>query len=537
MSRLDPAPAIAVPAPRVLSAPLNGVVRILLALTGGLLLGIPWFDQGLYWTAWIGSVPLLLALHQTRLSSAFLLGWLSGTLYFAIASYWIIDFIINLRDLSWSSALVLGLAFWCYAGLSVGLSALLFRWVSRRLPNWDLLSFPLCMVVLMNFYPLLFGVYYAEAQSQFLLGLQGVALLGVKSMDIVMLLTGVLLYQLLVNRSPRQRVPMLVASSVLVAWFGYGFVTLHQWDQRILGWETRQIGLVQPNDAVTLGVPEPPKGFSREYPEELAATERLAAEGAELVIWPEARYKGYFELYTVRLGYAEVLQRLGIPLILHDAEQAWAEGESYDFNSLVHLDTYGEQQGLYRKMVLMPFGEYLPDFFRLPGIGWLTNYFFGEFLRPLHPGDTHEVFEVNGMRIMPKICYEAAFPRFVAEAIGADAAGKVLLFVSQDNWFGESTQPFQHASMSVVRAVENRVPMIHLINNGPSVVAAPNGRITAKTEAFLRSELVAPMPFAADSGGSLYSRYPLVMPFLLHSGIAMLLLLALFRRRSPLAEQ
>lgn len=531
MARLDPAlPAAAVPLERSRSLLLSPMQRLLLALAGGVLMGLPWFDQALYWSAWIGCVPLLFALRNASLPFALLLGVVNGVAYFGLASYWIIEFLINLRALSWPLALLCGLLFWCYAGLSIGLSCLLYRWVSQRLPAWDLLSFPICMLVIMGLYPLLFGVYYAEAQARFLPALQGVSLFGVQALDLLMLMTGVLIFQLLIDRARAQRLGKLIAAALLAAWFGYGFISLQQWDQRMQDWERRPIGLVQPNDAVTLDVPEPAPGFTREYPEEMAATERLAGAGAELVVWPEARYKGYFDRYSVRMGYAEVLRERGVSLILHDAERAWDDGEAVYYNSLTHLDTVGEQRGVYRKMLRMPFGEYLPRFFHLPGVGWLTRRLFGDFLRPLQPGLEHSIFEVNGMRLVPKICYETAFPAFVADAIGTDAAGKVLLFVSQDNWFGETRQPFQHSAMSVVRGVENRVPMIHLINNGPSVVAAPNGRLQGSTEAFQGQELLVHMPHSAESGGSFYSRHPRILSLALYAGLAGLLLSALRRR-------
>lgn len=528
MSRQDStSPAALAPADRHRSLILKPV---LLALAGGVLMGLPWVDQALYWTAWIGSVPLLLALRRSSLPFALLLGVVNGVAYFAIASYWIVEFLTHLRELSLPLAILFGLLFWCYAGFAVGLSCLLFRWLSRLIPAWDLLSFPVCMLLIMSHYPLLFGVYYGEAQARFLPALQGVSLLGVQALDLIMLMTSVLLVQLLLDRRRAARVGNLIGTTVLVLWFTYGFIALQQWDQRIQGWDLRPVGLVQPNDAVTLEVPEPPSGYSREHPRELAVTERLAAAGAELVVWPEARYKGYFDRFSVRLNYAQVLRERGTDLILHDAERAWDNGEAVNYNSLVHLGADGEQRGLYRKMVLMPFGEYLPGFFQLPGVGWLTSTFFGEFLRPLRPGIEHRVFDVNGMQVVPKVCYETAFPRFIAASIGADAAGKVLLFVSQDNWFGETRQPFQHSAMSVVRGVENRVPMIHLINNGPSVVAAPNGRIHGRTDAFQRQELLVHMPFSAESGGSFFSRHPGLLSSVLYASMAAMLLIA-YRRQ------
>src|SRR5690606_31448050 len=111
-----------------------------------------------------------------------------------------------------------------------------------------------------------------------------------------MLLFSVLVYRLLdAQQQPRARYSPTagyLAWSLLIAWLVYGYISLHDWDRRMQEWDTRQIGLVQPNDAITLGVPEPAPGFSREYPREMASTERLIAAGAQWVAWPEARYKG-----------------------------------------------------------------------------------------------------------------------------------------------------------------------------------------------------------------------------------------------------
>lgn len=508
-------------------------VRLSLALLSGMLVGIPWLSPELFWTAWLGWVPLLFALRHASLGGALLCGWLAGTLCFAIASHWMLEFVRYLDDFSPWVIVGLSLGFWVYAGFAIGLACVLFRWLTRELGGWELLSFPLCLVSAMALYPLLFQTHFAEAQAAFLLGLQGVDLVGAKGLDMIMMLSSVLFYRLLAGdgRGAALR-GNVVAGAVLAAWFAYGAFSLTAWDARMQEWEIRRVGLVQPNDPVSLTVPEPPRGFSREHPEEMAATRRLAEAGAQLVVWPEARYKGYFDYFSVRQAYAQALAESGVSLIFHDPEGRWVEGQEVHYNSVLHLDASGEEAGLYRKMRRMPFGEYRPAFFGLPGLNWLTTQLFGEFLRPLAAGTEHAEFAVEGMRVVPKVCYETAFPTDVADAIGDDAAGKVLLFVSQDNWFGETTQPFQHRAMSVVRAVENRVPMIHLINNGPSVVAAPNGRTLASTPAFTRAELVAELPFSPSAGGSFYSRHPRVFSLGIFSALGVLGLVALLVSRS-----
>lgn len=496
-------------APAAIVMPL--ACRIMLAALSGALLFIPWLIPHLYWTAWFGWVPLLFALDRTRLPTAMMLGWVTGTLCFAGASNWMVEFAINLKGLSLPLSLGLAAIFWLYAGLSVGLACLVYRWLARAFPGFDVLTFTFSVLGVLAFYPLLFEARLAEAQTQFLPALQGVDLVGAQGLDAVMLIVSVLVFHLLRRRPvwlSGNRAVNVGAAGLVTVWFVYGLFSLNAWDTRVAEWETRRIGLVQPNDPVTLALPKPAPGFSLESPEEMLATERLIKGGATWVAWPEARYKGYFEKYSVRYGYAQRLEKLGVPLIFHDVENRWVEGEHQSFNSVALLGEDGKLADTYRKVQRMPFGEYLPAFFSLPGLKTLSDLFLGEFLRELSAGNGHAYFNMDGMQVVPKVCFETAFPSFVAESVGTDGEGKVLLFLSQDNWFGETTQPFQHRSMSIVRGVENRVPMIHLINNGPSVVASPNGRIITGSRAFARAEMLVDMPFSTESGGSFFSRHP-----------------------------
>ncbi|WP_157719026.1 apolipoprotein N-acyltransferase [Halopseudomonas salegens] len=500
----------------------------ILAIVSGILWFIPWLAPALFVTAWLAPVPLLMALQRANALRAFLLGWLAGSVCFAGAGYWMIDFAINLRGVSWPTSLALASLFWIYAGLALGVGCLLAQFLRRAFPAWQFVTFPLALVVSMGVFPLLFETRFAEAQTGFLLALQGVDLVGAQGLDFLMLMFAVLIFQCLSWRHDAGRWlrhPSLLGWGLLVVWFAYSGSSWLYWEREVAGWSTKRIGLVQPNDAPSIEVPPPPPGFSRENPPEMQASQRLVDAGAELIIWPEARYKGYFERYSVRQAYARQVAEWGVPLVFHDAESQWVGGEQVGFNTVSLLDAQGHGGGHYRKMERMPFGEYLPAFFSMPGIDWLTQRFLGEFLRPLAAGSHHGVFFLDDLLLVPKICYETAFPASVAAAIGDDAAGKVLLFVSQDNWFGETSQPFQHRDMSIVRGIENRVPMIHVINNGPSVVASPSGRVVASTRAFSQTEMVAEMPFSATAGGSFFSRNPLLFNTFIN--VLMMILLAL----------
>jgi apolipoprotein N-acyltransferase len=237
-------------------------------------------------------------------------------------------------------------------------------------------------------------------------------------------------------------------------------------------------------------------------------TQRLAQRGAEIVVWPEARFKGYFDQPSVREAYRYGVAGHGAAGLFHGLERHVEDGRAAQYNTAALLDPSGDLLGSYRKIKRFAFGEYAPLISEIPILRqWVVRYF-GEFLQEITPGDRHRVFDVAGMRIVPKICYESAFPVFLADSVAGDAQGKVIVLLSQDGWFGESRQPSQHLWQSAVRAVENRVPVVHVINNGPSGIILPNGRYAFRTTPFVRSEAVADMPYSLTSGGSFFSRHP-----------------------------
>ncbi|MGI3129517.1 apolipoprotein N-acyltransferase [Halopseudomonas pachastrellae] len=510
------------------------LTRLLLAALSGGLLCLPWIDGALYWSAWIGWVPLLFALQGSRLRQAALLGWVCGTLFYIGTAYWMIDFAIHLKGLSVPVSVMLASLFWLFAGASIAAGCLLFRLISRRLPQLDLLSFPLVIVVVCALYPTLFDIRFSETQAAFVLAIQGIDLVGAQGMDMLMLLVSMLVFQLLQrNLGGPAMMPAAVACALVLGWFCYGWFALAHWDRQAADWPSMRIGLVQPNDAPTRRIPAPPAGYSREYPEEMEATRRLSAAGARWIAWPEARYKGYFDQQSVRQAWADQILGMSSELFFHDVETRNRHDTPISYNTVGWLGQEGALVDQYRKMLRVPFGEYLPGFWTLPGVNWLTTRFLGDYLREVGAGEEHVAFPIDDMRVVPKICYETAFPEFIAESIGEDGGGKVLLFVSQDNWFGETSQPFQHRSISIMRAVENRVPMLHLINNGPSVAVVPSGRAVAGTPAFTRAEMLVDLPYSAASGGSFFSRHAQHLNLLWYSVLVVLLLLALrpVRRR------
>lgn len=163
------------------------------------------------------------------------------------------------------------------------------------------------------------------------------------------------------------------------------------------------------------------------------------------------------------------------------------------YNSLLVFGQGGGLAGLYDKIHLVPFGEYLPFQQTLEAIGLesLTRIRGGFAI-----GETpRRLMRVPGLPpYAPLICYEAIFPAAILQT--PERPG-FLLNVTNDGWFGELTGPFQHFHQTRVRAVEEGLPLVRASNNGVSAVVDPFGRIVARLGLNIRGSIDADLPKSA----------------------------------------
>jgi apolipoprotein N-acyltransferase len=181
----------------------------------------------------------------------------------------------------------------------------------------------------------------------------------------------------------------------------------------------------------------------------------------------------------------------------------------------------------YDKHHLVPFGEFVPPFFR-----WFTEWMqipMGDFERgPL----AQPPFEWAGQRIAPHICYEDLFGEELAASFrGADRAPTVLLNVSNIAWFGDTVAIDQHRQIARLRALEFQRPMVRATNTGSTAVIDAMGRVQAEWPRLSAGALEATVegrsgltPYAHWVGR--WGLWPLV-------GLALALLWGLWPQASP----
>jgi apolipoprotein N-acyltransferase len=105
------------------------------------------------------------------------------------------------------------------------------------------------------------------------------------------------------------------------------------------------------------------------------------------------------------------------------------------------------------------------------------------------------------------------------------AGASLLVNITNDAWYGRTSAPYQHFSMAVFRAVENKRALVRSANTGISGFIDPLGRVLAQTPLFVPAAKCHFMPIM--NVNTLYTRYGDILPITCLLSISAL---ALFRK-------
>jgi apolipoprotein N-acyltransferase len=168
------------------------------------------------------------------------------------------------------------------------------------------------------------------------------------------------------------------------------------------------------------------------------------------------------------------------------------------YNAAFLLRPDGSVGGVYRKIRLVPFGEYVPFqrllFFAAP----LTEQV-GSFT----PGERAEMLPVDGHRVSVAICYEVIYPSLVRRFV--TAGSELLTTITNDAWFGDTSAPAQHFEQAAMRAVEEGRYLVRAANTGISGIVDPYGRVLRQSPVFQPAVIVDEVRLLATT--TFYARH------------------------------
>ena len=173
-------------------------------------------------------------------------------------------------------------------------------------------------------------------------------------------------------------------------------------------------------------------------------------------------------------------------------------------------------------MHLVPYGEYIPLKRFFPFINKMVVGI-GDF----YPGDSKTILRLPEASFAVLICYEIIFPDLTRRFVKNGA--QFLVNITNDAWFGKTSAPYQHLSMAVVRAIENRRFIARAANTGISSIISASGEIQTSSKLFTETLVTGTIHILTIQ--TFYSKYGDIFAYLMVLFTVVLITVALLKMR------
>ena len=509
--------------------------RIILAAASGLMLtgSFPNIDFG--WLIWIAFVPLLIAIRNCGVKKSFVLGFATGMVHYMTLLYWVVYTMRTYGYLPWPVCVLILILFSMVLAAYIAVFSVA---VSRMqlMPVAGLITIPSVWVGLewVRSFFLTGFPWESIGHSQYhtLHIIQISDTLGAYGISFLVLLVNTALFFLYLSLRrydwhgtliSRRFAAVSLAGCLLLLgldWL-YGAHRLSAVDQMVKSVPAIRLKVIQGN--IEQSLKWNPKFQISTIEKHLHLSQSTGDQKPDLIIWPETALPFYFQ-HNVPLTtkVSRGIQEIGTYFITGSPSFARRIHRIDYYNSAYLIGPDGIPLEKYDKTHLVPFGEYVPLKRWLPFLDKLVEQV-GDFDRG-EVGDTI-TWKDNKLGIL--ICYELIFP-YISRAMVRNGA-TLLINITNDAWYGRSSAPYQHFSMAVFRAVENRRALVRSANTGISGFIDPAGRIQTATPLFEEAAATQNVPIL--SGLTFYTRFGDVFAKVCLAIAAMALLYQEMRRR------
>ena len=474
-----------------------------------LVLSFPKFGHPAF--AWIALTPLIVAIARSPESAgstrrAFLLGVAAGAVYFSGTLYWLVETMTTFGGLSTPLAIVAAGALVAYLALfpaafavivmrirrGIGLFAAIGLapaiWVATELGRqyvWDGFPWELLGYSQITFLPI--------AQLASVTGVYGLSAL-------IALVSAGFASSVLLRGRQRWLLAGAAAGSVAICVL-WGYQRLARADLTRTG-EPVRVAVLQGNIAQEdKWNPSLADAITDRY---LRMTREALARGATFVLWPESSTPFYFEQDLVRGGAIRRLaQESGATFLIGSDQVEPIRAATRDepaalyYNAAFLVKPDGQVGAVYRKMHLVPFGEYVP----LKSILFFAGTIV-EAVSDFTAGTVPVLLPVGRHMASTAICYEVIYGSLMRQFV-VDGS-ELLTTITNDAWYGTSSAAFQHWDQAAMRAIENGRYLARAANTGISGFVDPYGRVMAKSGLFEDAMLVEELRFIQTR--TVYSR-------------------------------
>ena len=426
---------------------------------------------------------------------AFTLGLLSGTIYFAGTVYWTGTVIIAFGDVNPIVAMIGMILLSAYLAIYPAAASLVTSRSIARLGPVGLFVGPMAWVAteylrggFLTGFP---WVPLGNSQVTVIPVAQLASVLGVYGLSALVAYINATLAYALVTSGTRRTIAVATAVVVLIAVGAWG--TWRVADSALTREGTPiRVGLIQGN--IAQQDKWNPAYARRIFTTYIAMTRDAVRRGAQYVIWPESSTPFVFEDPLANPEGDAMLRELArevrVPILFGSDQvirrQPVESSELY--NAAFQLDADGKTIAFYRKIHLVPFGEFFPFQRWIAFAAPLVQRFV-----PFSSGTGPVILPVGSHRASTAICYEVVFPSLARDSVAAGS--ELLTTVTNDGWYGQSSAPYQHWEMASMRAIEQGRYLARAANTGISGIVDPYGRVLVRSNIFEQAGLVGEARF------------------------------------------
>jgi apolipoprotein N-acyltransferase len=478
-----------------------------LALLSGALLALSFPKFGHPACAWIALAPLLVAVsHRPQPTRrAFRLGLVTGIVYFSGTLYWLVETMTTFGGLSTPMAVFAAAVLIAYLSLFPAFFAVVQARFARTLGRGALLLAPFVWIasemgrtyILMGFPWELLGYSQAGvlpiAQLASVVGVYGLS-------GFVAMVSATAAYAALERSAARWRVAGAVAVVVLAAGLWGGF-------------RLRDSALTREGAPVRVAVlqgnilqdqkwdPALRDAIMRRYVE---MTREAIGRNAQFVLWPESATPLPYDRDTARTEAIRRLAREAHITLLVGSDQYERVGpidqgtqKERVYNAAYLIQPDGSTAAIYRKIHLVPFGEYVP-------FKWLL-FFAGKIVEAVSdftPGTEAVLLPVAGHQASTAICYEVIYSSLMRAFV--TRGSELLTTITNDAWYGWSSAAYQHWQQASLRSIEEGRYLARAANTGISGFVDPYGRVLQTSQMFQSAVMTEDLRFLTNR--TIYSR-------------------------------
>jgi apolipoprotein N-acyltransferase len=469
-------------------------------------LALPPFDIGEL--GWIALVPLLFAVEGCRAGDAFRRGYVAGLVFFGMTTWWVVH--VTLPGM---------VAFVALLALYFGIGAMWFARVMRPATDSALENLARAVIGAAGWVTLewvrghlLFGGFgwngLGVTQHRVLPLIQFASVTGIYGVTALVCFVNLTFYFTIRRFMGNLNKPgakyrlsweFYAAMALIALAFGHGVREMFPREPESI--RPVRLALVQGNIPQTLKFEPTQKSMILERYRTLTETAMLAQ--VEMIIWPETATPEPLRYDPESFALATNLAIQANAHLLTGTIDAKPYSSSAEwFNSAILIRPDGSMGEIYRKLHLVPFGEYVPLRKIFPFMKYLTPI-----TDSFERGREFTLFQLDELRFGAVICFEDTVPEVYRGFVrhGAD----FMVNLTNDAWFKDSPVAEMHLANAIFRAVENRRPLVRATNNGVTCIVNKHGGIdlNARLAPFAAGMLACELMVPRGAGLTFYSEH------------------------------